>query len=64
MPTYAICIELILYRIKLKPQAFKRKAAKQPWPKRILQWPRFDEDKNKAHMIEMAKEAELANYRW
>ncbi len=36
MPTYIICIESILHRIKLKPQVPKRKVTKQPQPKRIL----------------------------
>src|SRR6266542_4440007 len=63
-PTHTTCIELILYRIKLKTQSPKRKAIKQAQPKEILRRPRFDEEKNEAHMTEMAEAAELANYRW
>src|SRR6266540_815838 len=63
-PTHTTCIELILHRIKLKFQPPKQKATKQVQPKGILRRPRFDEEKNEAHMIEMAEAAELANYRW
>src|SRR6266540_1900277 len=63
-PTHTTCIELILHRIKLKPQSSKRKATKQAQPKGILQRPRFEEEKNEAHMTEMAEAAELVNYRW
>src|SRR6266540_3805472 len=63
-PTHITCIELIFHRIKTISQPPKRKATKQAQPKGILQRPRFDENKNEAHMTEMAEEAELANYRW
>src|SRR6266498_2078535 len=63
-PTHITCIEPILHRIKLKPQSPKRKATKQAQPKGILRRPRFDKNKNEAHMMEMAEAAELANYRW
>ncbi len=63
-PTHTTCIELILYRIKPESQTIKRKASKQLQPKRILQRLRFNESRNEAHMIEMAEEVELANYRW
>jgi len=63
-PTHTTCIELILYRIKLKLQTIKRKADKQPQPKRILQRSRFNKSKNKVHMMEMIEKAKLANYRW
>src|SRR6266498_1122727 len=62
-PTHTTCIELILHRIKPKSQPLKRKATKQAQPKRILRRPRFDENKNEAHMIEIAETAELVNYR-
>src|SRR6266542_1186370 len=62
-PTHITCIELILHRIKPKPQSPKQKATKQAQPKGILRRPRFDEEKNEAHMTEMAEAAELANYR-
>jgi len=64
IPIYTTCIELILYRIKPKFLPPKRKATKQAQPKGILRRSRFDEEKNKAHMIEMAEVIELANYRW
>ena len=63
-PTHTTCIEPILHRIKPQPQSPKRKATKQAQPKGILRRPRFDENKNEAHMVEMAEAAELANYRW
>src|SRR6266542_1784154 len=63
-PTHTICIKLILHRIKPQPQSPKRKANKQAQPKGILRRPRFNENKNEAHMTEMAEAAELANYRW
>ncbi len=63
-PTHTTCIEPILHRIKPQPQSPKRKATKQAQPKGILRRPRFDENKNEAHMTEMAEAAELANYRW
>ncbi len=63
-PTHTIYIELILHRIKLKSQTPKQKATKQPQPKGILRQLRFDEGRNEAHMIEIAKAAELVNYRW
>ena len=63
-PTYTTCIESILQRIKPKSQSPKWKAAKQAQPKGILWWSRFNENKNEAHMMEMAEAAELANYRW
>src|SRR6266496_480758 len=63
-PTHTTCIELIFYRIKLKSQPFKRRVTKQPQLKGILRRSRFNEEKNEAHMTEMAEAAELANYRW
>ena len=63
-PTHTTCIELILHRIKPKSQPLKRKATKQAQPKGILRRPRFNEEKNEAHMTEMAEVVELANYRW
>ncbi len=63
-PTHITCLEPILHRIKLKSQPRKRKAVKQAQQKGILQWLRFDERKNEAHMTEMTEIAELANYRW
>ena len=63
-PTHTICIEPILHRIKPQPQPPKRKAAKQAQPKGILRRPRFNENKNEAHMTEMAEAVTLANYRW
>src|SRR6266545_5281361 len=63
-PTHTTCIELILYRIKPNLQPPKRKATKQAQPKGILRRPRFDENKNEAHMTEMAEAVTLANYRW
>src|SRR6266498_5144131 len=56
-PTHTTCIELILHRIKPKSQPLKRKATKQAQPKRILRRPRFSEEKNEAHMTEMAEAA-------
>ncbi len=63
-PTHITYIELILQKIKPKSQGLKWKATKQSQPKGILRWSRFDEEKNEAHMMEMAEVAELANYRW
>src|SRR6266540_55675 len=63
-PTHTTCIELILHRIKPKLQLPKRKVTKQVQPKGILRRPRFDENKNEAHMTEMVEAATLANYRW
>ncbi len=63
IPIHITCIELILYRIKPKSQTPKWKTTKQAQSKRILQRPRFDENKNEAYMMEMAEEAKLANYR-
>src|SRR6266540_626909 len=51
-PIHITCIELILYRIKLKSQPPKRKTTKQSQQKEILQKLRFDDEKNEAHMIE------------
>ena len=64
IPTHTTCIEPILHRIRTKLQSIKWKATKQSQQKGILWRPRFDEEKNEAHMIEMAEAAELANYRW
>ncbi len=62
-PTHTTCIEPILHRIKPKSQSPKWKATKQAQPKGILWRPRFDEEKNEAHMMEMAEATTLANYR-
>src|SRR6266542_4167755 len=63
-PTHTTCIEPIFHRIKPKSQSPKRKATKQAQLKGILRRPRFDKNKNEAHVTEMAEAAELANYRW
>src|SRR6266540_6327089 len=63
-PTHTTCIEPILHRIKPNSQSPKRKVTKQAQPKGILRRPRFDEEKNEAHMTETAEATTLANYRW